>query len=229
MKLKIVVVEDYDTLRKAICRELAQEGHSVTGHLMAEDVDDEVIGSVPDLYIIDLNLPGEDGLNLVKRIRSSQPDVGIVIVSARNTVVDRIDGYSGGANVFLTKPIDFDELKAIILSIGQRLSFNKQSDEAVLVLHALTLRLVGPAGEVSLTQMEASLITAFSRAPQRGLEHWQVAEHLGGGEDINKDNVEVKLVRLRKKLAKSGIERNAIISLRGQGYRLSVPVKVLLQ
>lgn len=229
MKLKIVVVEDYDTLRRAICSELAQEGHSVTGLAMAEDVDDEVLGSVPDLYIVDLNLPGEDGLNLVKRVRASQPDVGIVIASARNTVVDRVDGYSGGANIFLTKPIDFDELKAIIDSFGQRLSFSKQRDAAALVLHTLTLRLLGPAGEVSLTQMEASLLAAFSRAPQRGLEHWQVAEHLGAGEDINKDNVEVKLVRLRKKLAKSGITGNTIISLRGVGYRLCVPVNVLLQ
>lgn len=229
MTLKIVVVEDYDTLRRAICSELTQEGHSVTGLAMAEDVDDGVLGSVPDLYIVDLNLPGEDGLNLVKRIRASQPDVGIVIASARNTVVDRVGGYSGGANIFLSKPIDFDELKAIIDSLGQRLSFNKQQDAAALVLHTLTLRLLGPAGEVSLTQMEASLLAAFSRAPQRGLEHWQVAEHLGAGEDINKDNVEVKLVRLRKKLAKSGIEANTIISLRGVGYRLCVPVSVLLK
>ena len=229
MKLRIVVVEDYDTLRRAMCSELAQEGHSVTGLAMAEDVDDGVLGSVPDLYIVDLNLPGEDGLNLVKRIRASQPDVGIVIASARNTVVDRVDGYSGGANIFLTKPIDFDELKAIIDSFGQRLSFNKQRDAAALVLYTLTLRLLGPAGEVGLTQMEASLLAAFSRAPQRGLEHWQVAEHLGAGEDINKDNVEVKLVRLRKKLAKSGIAGNTIISLRGVGYRLCVPVNVLLQ
>lgn len=229
MKLRIVVVEDYDTLRRAICNELAEEGHLVTGLAMAEDVDDTVLGSGPDLYIIDLNLPGEDGLSLVKRIRASQPDVGIVIASARSTVVDRIDGYSGGANIFLTKPIDFDELKAIIQSIGQRLSFNRQNGDSALVLNVLTLRFMGPMAEVSLTQMEASLLAAFSRAPQRALEHWQVAEHLGAGEDINKDTVEVKLVRLRKKLARAGIDGNAIISLRGYGYRLCVPVNVLLQ
>lgn len=228
MTLRIVVVEDYDTLRRAMCSSLAEEGHSVTGLAMAEDVDDAVIGSVPDLFIIDLNLPGEDGLSLVKRIRASQPDVGIVIASARNTVEDRIDGYSGGANVFLTKPIDIDELKAIIQSIGQRLSFNKRPSLAISVLHVLTLRLVGPSGEVNLTQMEASLLTAFSRAPQRGLEHWQVAEHLGAGEDINKENMEVKLVRLRKKLARAGIEGNVIIALRGHGYRLCVPINILL-
>lgn len=229
MKLRIVVVEDYDTLRKAICSELIQEGHSVKGLAMAEDVDDEVLGSVPDLYIVDLNLPGEDGLNLVKRIRASQPDVSIVIVSARSTVVDRISGYGGGANIFLTKPIYFDELKAIIDSFGQRLPFNRQRDAAGLVLHILTLKLLGPAGEVKLTQIEASLLAAFSRAPQRGLEHWQVAEHLGAGQDINKETVEVRLVRLRKKLAKSGIAGDTIISLRGIGYRLCVPVSVLLE
>ncbi len=229
MKLSIVVVEDYDTLRQAICSELANEGHDVVGLAMAEDIDDEIIGSVPDLYIIDLNLPGEDGLSLVRRIRASQPDAGLVIVSARNAVVDRVDGYSGGADVYLTKPIAFDELKAVIDSLGQRLLFNRQREAEHPALRMLSLKLVGPNETIKLTQMEASLIAAFSRAPKRELEHWQVAEHLGAGSDINKDNVEVKLVRLRKKLAKCGFEGDSIISLRGVGYRLCVPIQVLHQ
>jgi DNA-binding response OmpR family regulator len=229
MTLNIVVVEDYDALRQAVCSELANEGHHIIGLAMAEDIDDEIIGSVPDIYIIDLNLPGEDGMSLVQRIRASQPDAGLVIISARDAVVDRINGYSGGADVYLTKPISFDELKAVIDSLGHRLLSHRLRQPESPAIRMLSLKLVGPSQKTSLTQMEASLIAAFSRAPKRELEHWQVAEHLGAGSDINKQNVEVKLVRLRKKFAKCGFAGDSIVSLRGVGYRLCVPIQILNQ
>jgi DNA-binding response OmpR family regulator len=78
--LKIVVIEDYDALREAMCDILSGDGHDVVGVSMAEEVDDEPTGFVSDLYIIDLNLPGEDGISLAQRVRRSQPEVGIVIV-----------------------------------------------------------------------------------------------------------------------------------------------------
>ena len=112
--LKIVVIEDYDDYREAICEALRRDGHEVVGVAMAEDVDDEPFGHVSDLYIVDLNLPGEDGISLARRIRHSQPDVGIVIVSARNSVEDRIGGYRSGANIYLTKPFSLDELRAVV-------------------------------------------------------------------------------------------------------------------
>ena len=105
--LKIVVIEDYDDYREAICSALASDGHQVVGLAMAEDVDDEPYGYVSDLYIVDLNLPGEDGISLARRIRQSQPNVGIVIVSARNSLEDRIGGYQSGANIYLTKPFSW--------------------------------------------------------------------------------------------------------------------------
>ena len=229
MKLKIVVVEDYEKLRKAICAELSQDGHNVLGLAMAEDIDDEVLGSVPDLYIVDLNLPGEDGLSLVRRIRASQPDARVVIISARSTIADRVGGYSDGADIYITKPVSFDELKAVTESIGQRLHAQRHRDNVTLSLHMLSSKISGPAASASLTLSEASLLAAFSRSPQNELEHWQVAEHLGKGEDINKENIEVKLVRLRKKLAKCGFQGNAIASLRGVGYRLCATVRVFLE
>ena len=82
--LRIVVVEDYDVLREAIVDLLRQDGHQVTGLAMAEDIDDEVSNSAPDLYVIDLNLPGEDGISLAQRIHRSQPEAMIVIASARS-------------------------------------------------------------------------------------------------------------------------------------------------
>ena len=116
--LKIIVIEDYDDYREAICNALSGDGHQVVGLAMAEDVDDEPFGYVSDLYIVDLNLPGEDGISLARRIRQSQPNVGIVIVSARNSLEDRIGGYQSGANIYLTKPFSLDELRAVVSGFG---------------------------------------------------------------------------------------------------------------
>ncbi|MBS7805958.1 response regulator transcription factor [Rhizobiales bacterium TNE-4] len=225
--LRIIVIEDYDALREAICDALSQDGHEVVGLSMAEEVDDETTGFVSDLYIIDINLPGEDGISLAQRIRRSQPDVGIVIVSARSSVEDRIGGYESGANVYLTKPLALEELRAVVNSIVQRLSFFEKSRTSSITLSPLKMVVTGPSGNIRLTQSEISLIAALSRAPQRTLEHWQIAAHLGNGEEISKENLEVKLGRLRKKLASCGVEAPAIQSLRGIGYRLIHPIEIL--
>lgn len=225
--LRIVVVEDYDALREAICDALAQDGHEVVGMSMAEDVDDEPTGFVSDLYIIDINLPGQDGISLAQRIRRSQPDVGIVIVSARTSVDDRIDGYRSGANIYLTKPLSLEELRAVVDGIVQRQLSTEASRASPVRLSPMKMLVTGPSGTTRLTQPEVLLLVALSRAPQRELEHWQVATHLGSGEEISKDNLEVKLGRLRKKLIACGAEVPAIQSLRGVGYRLMCPMEIL--
>ena len=222
-----MVIEDYDALREAMCDVLSQDGHDVVGVAMAEDVDDERTGFVSDLYIVDLNLPGEDGISLAQRIRRSQPEVGIVIVSARSTVDDRVGGYRSGANIYLTKPLSLEELRAVVDSFVQRLVSSEASRQALFVLSPMKMIMTGSSGMATLTQPEVSLLAAFSRAPQRDLEHWQVAAHLGAGEDISKDNLEVKIGRLRKKLVACGAEAPAIRSLRGIGYRLAIPVDIL--
>lgn len=225
--LRIIVIEDYDALRDAICDALSQDGHEVVGMSMAEEIDDETTGFVSDLYIIDINLPGEDGISLAQRIRRSQPNVGIVIVSARMSLEDRIDGYRSGANIYLTKPLSLEELRAVVEGIVQRLQAAEASHPSTVMLSPMRMLLTGPAGTTRLTQPEVLLLTALSRAPQRELEHWQVAAHLGGGEEISKENLEVRLGRLRKKLVACGAEAPVIQSLRGIGYRLTTPVEIL--
>lgn len=225
--LRIMVIEDYDSLRETICRVLEEDGHEVVGVPMAEDVDDAPVGFVPDLFIVDINLPGEDGISLATRIRRSQPDVGIVIVSARNAVTDRIDGYASGANLYLTKPLSLEELRAVISGFSRRLDSTGQTTGPQIALRPVMMQISGPGGSARLTQAEVVLLAAFSRAGQQTLEHWQVAAHLGQGEDLSKDNLEVKLGRLRKKLVFAGADTPAIQSIRGFGYRLCGQVRVL--
>lgn len=227
--LKIIVVEDYDDYRTAMCNALAQDGHDVVGVANAEDVDDEPLGYISDLYIIDLNLPGEDGISLARRIRKSQPDVGIVIVSARSALSDRIEGYQSGANIYLTKPFSLDELRAVVSGFGDRLEASGGAQPRTLTLSPSRMLVTGPLAEARLTQPELVLLAAFSRVSQQTLERWQVASHLGSGESISRENLEVKLGRLRKKLITCGAEVPAIQSLRGVGYKLCSPIRVLAE
>lgn len=225
--LKIIVIEDYDDFRLAICNALTQDGHEVVGVANAEDVDDEPVGYVSDLYIIDLNLPGEDGISLARRIRNSQPDAGIIIASARSGLTDRIEGYQSGANTYLTKPFSLDELRAVVSGYSDRLALAETVHPRALTLSSMRMLLSGPLSEARLTQPEVLLLAAFSRASQQALERWQVAAHLARSEHISRENLDVKLGRLRKKLISCGAEAPAIQSLRGLGYKLCSPIRVV--
>ncbi len=164
-------------------------------------------------------MPGEDGISLAARIRRSEPSVGIVIVSARTDVTDRIEGYSSGANIYLTKPISLEELHAVVAGFAQRLLEAYRGKESSLVLHPLRVQVSGPTYSARVTQPEQVLLAEFARSAQQSLEHWQVAAHLGQGEELSKENLEVKLGRLRKKLIACGAPAPAIQSIRGFGYQ----------
>lgn len=224
--LNILVVEDYEVLRTAMVDLLRQQGHQVVGVAMAEDVDDEPLGFLPELYVIDLNLPGEDGLSLVKRIRQSHPHAVIILASARTSTKDRVEGYAHGADVYLPKPVAAEELLAVVASLGQRIERQMAKADAGVILNTSLMRIEGPVTQAGLTQAEVVLLGAMARAVDCKLEHWQVAQHLSGGQDISKDSVEVRLGRLRKKLVACGAELPAIKVIRGEGYKLCCNVKV---
>lgn len=224
--LNIVVIEDYDVLRDAIVDQLRQDGHQVTGLVMAEDIDDEVSAGAPDLYVIDLNLPGEDGISLAKRIRRGQPDAMIVIASARSGLDDRLSAYEAGANVYLTKPIALEELRAIIDNFCRRQT-KQQTSSTRAILDPQQLQLTGPTALCQLSQAEVSLLTAFARSAQNTLENWQVAQQLFGERETSKEYIEVKLSRLRKKITDCGIGAPAIQAIRGHGYKLCFSIVVL--
>lgn len=118
--LEIVLVEDHDQLRRVTAAVLRARGHRVVALASAEEVDDSITLSKPDLFILDLNLPGEDGLSLSRRIRAAQPRVGIIITSSRREVEQRLVGYESGADAYLAKPTDVEELSAAVEALGRR-------------------------------------------------------------------------------------------------------------
>ena len=115
-----LILEDNDDLREGWLAYFQSQGHYVRGVALADDLLDESGDFSPDIYVIDLNLPGEDGFSLSRRIRQVHPLVGIVIISARSDLQDKVVGYDSGADWYLPKPVPFAELSAALKSFARR-------------------------------------------------------------------------------------------------------------
>ena len=221
--LNIVVVEDHAALRKVIVDVLIAEGHRVIGVADAESVDDEASSMLWDLLIVDLNLPGEDGLTLARRISVSQPGLGIIMMTTRTEKQDRIKGYDSGADIYLPKPVDRDELLAAVNAIARRrLSIQKDSTDhsGRIVINTALMSITNAREEIELTASEVALLCALARAPGQEMEAWQLLEVIGGPDLQRRNVLEVKLARIRKKLARMGLPSSAIRPVRGSGYKL---------
>lgn len=218
-RLNILVVEDNDELRDITVEVLRREGHQVQGADCAEAVS-EHLGSI-SLMLIDLNLPGESGLSLANRVRAVQPEIGIIMLTARSSPIDKQQGYISGADIYMAKPIANEELCAAVASLGRRLQ--PAANRQALELRTATLSLQGPAQRVVLSVHDTALLTAFLRAVDHRLENWQLIELLKKTETQDpKAALELQIVRMRKKLQQAGAEPPCIQSIRGWGYKLCV-------
>ena len=228
--IRIGVVEDHDDLRETLVEVLASLGHAVVGFACAEDVDDSAAAF--DLLLVDLNLPGEDGLSLVARLKRAQPSLRVILVTSRAALRDRVRGYDAGADLYLPKPVDETELLAAVRAMTRQLHAETQrvarEAEGLLQLDTRTLQLRGSGGTTTISAVEAALLTALGRAPGQRLEHWQLLEVLGLDLDAEgaRSNLAVRLTRLRGKLAEVGCDASALRSLRGTGYQLCVPLAI---
>ncbi len=225
--LHILVVEDNDSLREATVDFLNDNGHHAIGVASAEEADDTPTRDVPDLYLIDVNLPGENGFALAQRIRQSQPLAGIVLMTARGQLRDRLDGYQHGADNYLIKPVEPLELLACIRGLAFRLKAGALAPPSGLVLNSQALNLSGPAGQVLLTHGESLLLAAFARAAGQKLERWQAMQVVDAKDKgLLPANLEMRISALRKKLSQCGAADNPILTLRGFGYALNCQVQV---
>jgi DNA-binding response OmpR family regulator len=219
-----MLVEDHDPLRELLSEHLRSRGHHVLAAPSAEAMDELYADRRIDIYLLDLNLPGEDGLSLSRRLRGAEPHCGIVMLTARDGLSDRVSGYSEGADAYLAKPVAVEELDAVIAALSRRV---RPAEAARLRLQTDSLRLFGPDGDCKLSAAECTLLAGLARAPDRTLEVWQLIELLGKSiEQYRKASLEVHIVRLRAKLTQVGGPRDCIVALRGKGYRLATPISL---
>jgi len=214
----VLIVEDNDDLRTVTEIYLKEKGFAVESVESAEALADS--SSVPDIYIIDINLPGDDGLALAQRVRQSHPGVGIIVITARRVSTDLFESYSIGADIFLSKPFEPGELFAALGTLSRRVKFSTSATASLTVdMHSLKLK--GPSRAIPLTAGEAAFLRNMARSKDRQLEYWEAAEVLGMNLDTTpKSALEVRVVRLRKKIDASGYQGATIVAVRGQGYRL---------
>ncbi len=225
--MTVMVVEDHDALRHATLNILRQAGFEAVGVSCAEDVDDLHEARLYDAYVIDLNLPTEDGLSLAMRLRKAHSKINIVMTTARTQVNDRIKGYEAGATIYMPKPVDPHELVAALRSLILQSRLSNTIEHGLQVDPRQQL-LAGPTGRCKLAASEIRVLLALAQAREQTLERWQLMVQLSpDGEDISNDNLQNRLSQLRKKISQCGAEGESIKALRGVGYRLCVPLVVV--
>lgn len=224
--LNIVVVEDHEALRFITVEALTSRGHRVTGVESAECLQERLGNEVIDLIVVDVNLPGEDGISLARRLKQSHPDLGVIVVSVRDRLDQKLGAYESGADVYLTKPVSVEELCAAVSALGKRLAGSTDRARRAFGLDLERMRLRGPAGETPLTSQEATLLSALTRAPGHRLETWQLLDQLGWLDTPGKAALEVPISRLRRKLIGVGAAGNPLVAIRKYGYQLGCPVVI---
>ncbi len=225
--MNILLAEDYRELQQAMAESLQRLHHRVLRLGAAEEVDETLARYRADMALIDLNLPREDGLSLVRRLRHAHPEMGIIVISARDTTLARVSGYQSGADLYLTKPVVNEELFAAIDAVARRLPRQAARPAAAedsagtqdVVLDSGTLEIRGPQGRVRLTTTEYALLSALARSGERTLEIAQIYRILGR-EPGKKTALEALVYRVRRKLALAGAGENCIRAHRLQGYQL---------
>lgn len=228
--LNIIIVEDHDSLRIVTANMLRQHNHVVRELACAEELDDIAGGESADIFIIDLNLPDEDGISLARRIRKASPTVGIIMVTARSQLEDKVIGYENGADIYLVKPVSPEELLATISALSRRLQTEILTPDGALTLDSKGLSLNSDVvNKIKLNRSEVIILQALARAHNQQLEYWQIIEAIGesGNHSFKKSTLEVKIHRLRHKMMQVCNNEEAIKSIREYGYKLCINLVIV--
>ncbi len=233
---RILVVEDDPALRSLLTDYLAQAGMRVFTATDGASLKRQ-LSRHPSLVILDLHLGEEDGLDLLRRIRSSS-DVPVIIVTGhRRDEIDRIVGLELGADDYMTKPFGLRELLARVRTVLRRRTLSAETPGArtrgrvrfgawELDRYARTIQRE-PHRPVSLTKGEFALLHAFLDAPQRALSREHLLRATRVHEDVFDRSIDVQVLRLRRKLAAGGDDAEIIATIRGVGYIFRAEVEIL--
>ncbi|MGA9284049.1 MAG: response regulator transcription factor [Solirubrobacteraceae bacterium] len=224
--MRILVVEDDRAVREAVRRTLTLGGYEVQVAEDGEQAIEMVVQGVPDAVVLDVGLPGIDGLEVCRRLRLLGNRVAILILTARDVVSDRIDGLDAGADDYLVKPFDVDELKARLRALLRRTSAQSDPDSLSFAeLHLDSARHGATVDEnfVELTRTEYQLLELLMLNPNRVLPHSLIYDRVWGYDFGPASNaLRVYVGYLRRKLETAGA-RPLIHTVRGVGYALREP------
>lgn len=222
MKAHVLLVDDDRHISEVLRRSLIYEGYSVDVAHRGDEALHKTIEHPPDLVILDLMLPGLDGLEVCRRIRASGDQVPILMLTAKDAINDRVAGLDTGADDYLVKPVELEELQARVRALLRR-----RNPEQTEVLRFADLELDtgtrvahrGPR-EIELSTTEYELLSLFMRRPRQVLTRDIIMERVWGYDFEGESNVlEVYIGYLRNKLEAGG-ESRLLHTVRGAGYVL---------
>lgn len=238
--IHILVVDDDPDIRSLIGDYLGEQGYAVESADGAEAMRSAVQARVPDLVLLDIGLPGEDGLSLARYLREHH-DIGIIMVSGAGETVDRIIGLEIGADDYLAKPFDPRELHARIKSVLRRYARAAETapDTAAeelsqrIAVGACTLDMLSrqlfdaDGAEIPITAMEFDLLQVFVERPNRPLSRDQLLSLTQNRDwDPYDRSIDIRIARLRKKIEMDPDKPAVIKTMRGVGY-MFVPAKTM--
>lgn len=221
--MRLLVVEDEPRISKFICQGLSEAGYAVDATYDGREANEYALAADYDLIILDIMLPGIDGLSLLKQWRANGNHTPVLLLTARDSLEDRVDGLDTGADDYLVKPFAFPELLARVRALLRRPPL--QTDNVIkisdLVLDNKTHEVRRGGHLIELSQREFMLLNYLMRHPNQVLSRTQIAEHIWNFDFASDSNiVDVYIGYLRRK-----IDRNftpaLIRTVRGMGYRIS--------
>jgi two-component system OmpR family response regulator len=218
--MRILVAEDDAILADGVTRTLRQSGYAVDWVKNGAEADNALESDDFDLLILDIGLPKKSGLDVLKRLRSRDSRLPVLILTALDGVNDRVRGLDAGADDYLAKPFDLSELEARVRALVRR----GMAGGPTLLRHgALSYDQVGRIARLNgealeLSAREVSLLEIFLQRAGRLVSKDQLVSHVcEWGEEVSPNAIEVYVHRLRKKLEPGGVR---IVTVRGLGYSL---------
>jgi DNA-binding response OmpR family regulator len=223
--MNILYVEDETKIANFVCAGLKEQGFVVDycdngndGYARALDLEYDVI-------VLDIMVPGKDGLAILKGLRKAGSSTPVILLTARNELDDRLAGLNLGADDYISKPFFVEELIARIHAVVRRVSGDRQNMLTVppLKLDRITREVTCKQEVIELTSREFNLLEYLMRSPGRVFTRTQILEHVWGYDfNPNTNIIDVCIQRIRKKIEKVGGEE-CLESVRGVGYRFRKP------
>lgn len=219
--MRLLLVEDDEQLGKGIRKALMRDGDQVDWLTDGVQALNAIRSDQFELIILDLQLPGKDGIEILKAMRQASINTPVLIMTARDTVDERVLGLDCGADDYVVKPVELRELRSRVRALSRR-SHGMASPEVTighLLIQTLTQQVWYKQKQVDLSRHEFALLTEFTNKPGQILTRGYLEEVLyGWDEGVESNALEVHIHHLRKK-----IDSSLIKTVRGVGYKLDTP------
>lgn len=218
--MRLLVVEDEKALCESIAKGLRLDGYEVDTAFDGEEAMEIISTDSYDLIILDLNLPGMDGLDILKNMRASDNETNVLILSARGGLNDKIEGLDSGANDYLCKPFHFEELEARVRSLTRRRTVqnNIVLECGEISLNTKTRTAFAKGEEIALTRKELAILEYLILHQGRPVSQEELIEHVWDSSvDSFSNSIRVHISALRKKI-RTALGEDPITNRVGQGY-----------